>query len=378
MKQGGAPPTGKWIGNPQGGVSAPEALILPNPMTRFSGTASRLRALAADQPIADWLMFMADVSEAQHKASTTLPPLPAIDQSLVDRSVAGRMPPLAADGHHRNPAWREGLAIILDELEARSVPAPALEAITRVRGASTDDIEDLADGFLRDFAGSGDAGATLYVAAALQVYFTRLAGSLDASALRLLPQRGLCPCCGSTPVSGMIMASGDAPGIRYLYCSLCSTAWNHTRAICITCESTRRVSLKEIEGGPGIVKAETCDDCQTYAKMIYQAKDTQSRSLRRRSGVARARHHGRGSRLGAARRQSDAADRLAQSLQLQSDGHQSGNDPEHHNAARHRQKHRQAERSADHGERRQADGRQRHQQRGRGSRRPCRAQASPG
>ncbi|WP_045835598.1 formate dehydrogenase accessory protein FdhE [Hyphomicrobium sp. 99] len=276
MKQGGAPPSGKWIGNQQGGVKTPEALILPNPTKRFSDTASRLRTLATDHPMSEWLLFMAAVSKAQHEASTTFPPLPAIDRSFIDRSVAARMPPLAADGHHRNSAWREGLFTILDKIEDCALPAPAREATAKLRGASTDDIEDLADGFLRDTVGSGDVGVTLYIAAALQVYFARLAGSLDASALRLLPQRGLCPCCGSTAVSGMITASGDVPGVRYLYCSLCSTAWNHTRAICITCESSGRVSLKEIEGGPGIVKAETCDDCQTYAKMIYQVKDTKA------------------------------------------------------------------------------------------------------
>ena len=35
------------------------------------------------------------------------------------------------------------------------------------------------------------AGAVLYVAAALQVYFTCLAARLSASQLRLLPERGL-------------------------------------------------------------------------------------------------------------------------------------------------------------------------------------------
>lgn len=120
--------------------------------------------------------------------------------------------------------------------------------------------------------------ATLFVAmtlATLQVYFTWLAGELDASTLQLLPQRGLCPCCGSTPVSGLITASGEVPGTRYLYCSLCSTAWNHARAVCITCECSGTLSLKSIEGDDGAVKAETCDDCHTYAKMLYQAKDTQ-------------------------------------------------------------------------------------------------------
>lgn len=273
MRQGGAPPTGKWVGSPLGGVTAPEPLILPSPATRFSATAIRLRALAGGHPMAEWLGFMSELSEAQHVAATTLPPMPAIDRSLIDRSVAARIPPLAADGHHRNSAWRDGLAVLLDELDESTLPVPARAAIASVHGGTTDQIEDLADGFLRDTLKADDVGAALYVAAALQVYFTRLAGGLDPSALRLLPQRGLCPCCGSTPVSGLITASGQTPGTRYLYCSLCSTAWNHVRAICITCENSRTLSLKGIEGDSGAVRAETCDDCHTYAKLLYQAKD---------------------------------------------------------------------------------------------------------
>jgi FdhE protein len=118
-----------------------------------------------------------------------------------------------------------------------------------------------------------DAGAALYVAAALQVYFSRLAASLPAPSLRLLPQRGLCPCCGSTPVSGVVTETGQTRGARYLHCSLCATAWNHVRAVCITCGQSRSVALKGIEGDSGAVKAETCDDCRTYAKMLYQARD---------------------------------------------------------------------------------------------------------
>lgn len=223
--------------------------------------------------MAEWLGFMSELSEAQHVAATTLPPMPAIDRSLIDRSVAARMPPLAADAHHRNSAWRDGLAVLLDELEESTLPAPARSAIASVRSGTTDRVEDLADDFLRDTLKANDVGAALYVAAALQVYFTRLAGRLDAAGLRLLPQRNLCPCCGSTPVSGLITASGQTPGTRYLYCSLCSTAWNHVRAVCITCENSRTLSLKGIDGNSGAVRAETCDDCQTYAKMLYQAKD---------------------------------------------------------------------------------------------------------
>jgi FdhE protein len=99
---------------------------------------------------------------------------------------------------------------------------------------------------------------------------------LPAASLRLLPQRGLCPCCGSTPVSGVVTASGPTPGARYLYCSLCATAWNHVRAVCITCGEARALSLEGIEGDTGPARAETCNLCHTYAKMLYQARDTRA------------------------------------------------------------------------------------------------------
>jgi FdhE protein len=53
-------------------------------------------------------------------------------------------------------------------------------------------------------------------------------------------------------------------------------AWNYVRAMCITCGDARTLSLKGIEGDPGLVKAETCDACRTYAKMLYQTKDMQA------------------------------------------------------------------------------------------------------
>ena len=274
MKQGGAPPTGKWVGSPLGGVTAPEPVIMPDPAERFANTASRLRSLAAGHPMAEWLGFMSRLSEAQHTAATTLPPMPAIDEALIAQSVAVRFPPLAADGHHRHSAWRDGLGIILDSLDGADLPAPAIAVMAELRRRPADRLESLADDFVRGALDESDVGPGLYVAAALQVYFTRLAGGLDAQALRLLEQRGLCPCCGSTPIAGLVTASGPTPGTRYLYCSLCSTAWNHVRALCITCENSRTLSLKGVEGDSGVVKAETCDDCRTYVKTLYQARDT--------------------------------------------------------------------------------------------------------
>jgi FdhE protein len=275
VKQGGAPPTGKWVGSPLGGVKAPQALILPDPATRFLASAVRLEALSAGHPMMEWLGFMAELSRAQHAAATTLPPFAGPDQDTVDQAVAARMPPLAADAHHRDPAWRDGLDLLLASFDRDALPPPAAAAIASLGDRGADAVEALADRFLNGDVSPEDTGATLFIAAALQVYFTRVAAGLSAPSLQLLAERGLCPCCGSTPVSSVVTASGQTPGTRYLYCSLCSNAWNHVRAVCITCGGSRTLSLKEIEGAPDAVKAETCDECHTYAKVLYQAKDMQ-------------------------------------------------------------------------------------------------------
>ena len=273
MRQGEVAPKGPWTGNPLGGVSAPEALILPDPATRFARSAERLEALSAGHPMEEWLRFMARLAWAQHGAAITLGPFAGPAQVAVLLAIEARMPPLAADGHRRDPAWRDGLALLLDGLDEGAIPPPARAIPAGLRGLGAEPLEALADNFLQGGVPPADAGAALYVAAALQVYFTRLAACLPASALRLLPERGLCPCCGSTPVAGVVTASGPTPGTRYLHCSLCATAWNHVRAVCITCGQSRALSLKGIEGDGGTVKAETCDDCHSYAKMLYQAQD---------------------------------------------------------------------------------------------------------
>ncbi len=277
MRQGEVASTGSWTGNPQGGVHAPAPLILPDPAARFAATAARLQALSDGHPMADWLRFMAVLAQAQHDAVAALSPLPGPDAAVVAQAVEARMPPLAADGHRRDPLWRGSFTVLLDSSDngrlGGAVPAEARTVMQRLGARSVADVEKLADDFLSGGVAPANTGEALYVAAALQVYFTCLAGQLSAADLRLLPERGLCPCCGSSPVSGVVTASGPTPGARYLHCSLCSTAWNHVRAVCITCGKSRAVTLIGIEGDSGAVKAEACGDCHSYAKMLFQPQD---------------------------------------------------------------------------------------------------------
>jgi FdhE protein len=266
-------PKDTWTGGLPGGVKAPAALILPDPAMRFARTAARLDSLSAGHPMTEWLRFMARLAEAQHVAAGAMGPVADPDQEAVEQAVDARLPPLAADGHRRDSTWRDGLVLLLDGVNDKAIPVLARMAMASLRDCGAEVVEALADDFLHGCVDTADAGAALYVAAALQVYFTRHAASLPASSLRLLPQRGLCPCCGSTPVAGVVTEAGPTRGARYLHCSLCATAWNHVRAVCITCGQSRSVALKEIEGESGATKAETCSDCHTYAKMFFQAHD---------------------------------------------------------------------------------------------------------
>lgn len=273
MRQGETAPKSGWIGNASGGVKAPEPILLPNAAVRFARTAERLERLSAGHPMEAWLGFMAKVARAQHRAASILGPITAPDEAAVDQAVAGRIPPISADGHRRDPAWRDGLALLLDSVASEGLAAAAAAEV-RARSAASTEIQ--ADAFLRGVIDDADAGPSFWIAAALQVYFACLAGCLPARALRLLEQRSLCPSCGSTSSASLVTASEHNPGARYLYCSLCSTGWNYSRAVCVTCGGARTLALRGIEGDPGLVKAETCDECGTYSKMVYEAKDMQA------------------------------------------------------------------------------------------------------
>ena len=273
MRQFETPPSTPWVGNPQGGVSAPDAILLPDPATRFKRTAARLAELAEGHPMNQWLLFLANLSQAQHEAVLAIDPPPPDPDTIAKASGAG-MPPLAADGHRRDPAWREALRGLLERFAgAEGLPQALAAVVANLQARPDAELETSANVFIGGFVPPERAGHALFIAAALQVYFTRLAADLPIERINLLPERGLCPCCGSTPVSALVTASGKTPGVRYLHCSLCSTAWNHVRAVCITCGQSGKLSVRGIEGGGEAVKAETCDDCHTYSKLFYLAQD---------------------------------------------------------------------------------------------------------
>ena len=119
-----------------------------------------------------------------------------------------------------------------------------------------------------------DVEMTPFVAAALQVYWTRLAVQLGNVALQPLDVPGVCPCCGALPSASVIGSSAEFSGMRFLHCSLCNTEWHLTRASCSACDAGESaVAYQHIEGDKGLVQAETCDVCKSYLKVVRRDKD---------------------------------------------------------------------------------------------------------
>jgi FdhE protein len=45
------------------------------------------------------------------------------------------------------------------------------------------------------------------------------------------------------------------------------------RVKCVLCSSTKGIAYHAVDGGPGIVRAETCASCRGYVKILNQQMD---------------------------------------------------------------------------------------------------------
>ncbi len=260
------------------GISTAEApyLRLPDAGRVFAERAERLTALAADHALADYLGFLATLAQAQQAAIDRMAavPLPIQEQQRVCREHG--LPVLGIHGWSRDAAWREALQVILATLRTAALPADARSVIDRL-AAHEGEWERHADLVLAsDFSLSGiDIAAAPFIAAALQVYWVHMATELGVAAFGRAEKDERCPVCGSPPVASVVRIGGAEQGLRYAVCALCAAEWNVVRVKCIHCESTKGISYYGIEGSDGAVKAEACEACKTYLKIMYMNKQPQ-------------------------------------------------------------------------------------------------------
>lgn len=246
------------------------AFLLPIKTGLFAERAERFSALAAGHSLGEWLDFMGHLTRAQHAALEALPTLPLPDAATLEQARIHGMPPL--DVRSRPAVWREVLHSIAGGLRLHA-PAATRGELDALLVASEDSLEALADSLLIGEPTAEQVARLPFVAAALQVVYTQLAGQLSTGQLQRLDAHGVCPCCGSPPVASIVRLGDAINNLRYLHCSLCNTEWNVPRATCTVCDTDKGVALHELEGSKGAVRAETCDACKSYLKIVYQEKD---------------------------------------------------------------------------------------------------------
>lgn len=251
----------------------PPRVLVADAKDVFAHRARRFAQLAEGHPLGDYLRFMGRLAQAQQLALDVMPDVPVPDAAAKSQSRQHGMPAIPAQSWKRDAAWRKALRVLLDEL---SPIAPEAAAATFKAMSALDDaaLETLADRVLRTELYGEHADKLPFVAAALQVYWTRMAAQLGHAALAPLDVPGVCPCCGALPSVSVIGASAEVPGLRYLHCSLCNTEWNLTRAKCSACDAPESsVAYQHIEGDKGLVQAETCEVCKSYLKLVRRDKD---------------------------------------------------------------------------------------------------------
>ncbi len=252
--------------------------------TLFARRAARLRELAVGAALGDYLQFLAALADAQNAALTHLS-VPPPDRANIDRSRDHGMPPIHASTWPRTPQWRETLESLCAALAAQSdFPAGVSEAISMIRRATPAWIEAQATSILDAQNDTIDARIAPLVMAALQVHWVALAGHFVGDEVKALDIPGVCPLCGTLPVASVVYAHSPYQGYRYLHCALCATEWHMVRVQCTQCgasgksigyhslESTAADKKLSEEGGPA-VRAETCEQCRGYRKILYQEKD---------------------------------------------------------------------------------------------------------
>jgi FdhE protein len=154
-----------------------------------------------------------------------------------------------------------------------SASAGVREVVGRLEGFTERELEAQADALLAARASEIEMATAPFLMSALQVHWVALASQLKADDVRPLDVPGVCPVCGTLPVASIVRSDQGSQGYRYLHCALCATEWHLVRVTCSQCQNTEHLGYHSIEGSSGAIRAESCDRCHTYRKILYQEKD---------------------------------------------------------------------------------------------------------
>lgn len=253
-----------------GEEAKPPFAVLPDLSNIFRVRSQRFAALAPGHQLQPYLEFLSRLTAAQHDILARLPPLAALDQDRVAQALAHGMPPLVIDATQPDTVLDATVVAFIEALASAQVPDATRTAMAGIRAASPEArLAMVADALGQE--PPDDLAQRTLVLAALQVHAARLAARLDADALRPIAD-GICPTCAQPLAASSVVGWPKARNARFCFCSLCGTAWNVVRVKCTLCSATGAIAYQTIEGQSDAVKAETCDSCKRYVKILYQVE----------------------------------------------------------------------------------------------------------
>jgi FdhE protein len=257
---------------PIGDIAEPPLARLPDPTKLFNARAKRFCAVSQGHELAPYLRFLGDLSEAQHRLQDGLaaPDMPA--EEVRERARSFAMPPLDRNAFNPDVAFMTTLERLFSLARDIDMPAEARTALAHATAADPAACDSMIRAVLADAIPVEGLASHLFVTAALQVHFARQAAQLDVKSLVRVGD-GACPVCGGPPVASMVVGWAGAHNTRFCACSLCSTLWNALRVKCMLCGSITGINYQQVDGGDGQVRAETCENCHGYLKILQEVEN---------------------------------------------------------------------------------------------------------
>lgn len=258
---------------PTGAMGPIPSVLKPALGMLYARRAARLQHFAqVKHPMSDYLLFCARLVKAQSTLLVEQPLLPTRQGSISDL-----LPPLAlsADFSQGVEHWQpllNGLIEILLPEASDSVSA----VLHRLRACSPEQLGEKAQWLQQSNFERVDSGDALFIWAVVSLYQAQRARQLVGQAIALPGgYRHSCPMCGGTP-AGSVIHPGNAGGLRYLHCSQCECEWHLVRLTCSQCNDTGHLNYWSLDDKQAAIKAESCDSCQSYLKILYQERDMEA------------------------------------------------------------------------------------------------------
>lgn len=256
-----------------GQIEAPAGQIpflgLPDAKTLFARRAERFLALSQGHSMEGLLALLGNLALAQQRLLDAFPPVALPSLGHLAMAHEHGMPPLSVHTWQRDPVWREGLAFLVRRLQQADIPVGTKSVLERFPLNDDAQLERQAALLLGGDYHGLDPAMTPFLGAALQTYWVSMASTMWEQTFVRIASPFLCPVCGSRPVASVVHDGAEKAGLRYLHCALCAAEWHMVRVKCSSCESTKGIAYYEVEGGKGAIKAENCDACDSYLKILY-------------------------------------------------------------------------------------------------------------